>query len=426
MKKVLLLSAVASTMIMAGGYIQPVTPVETPAMTPVVAETSGWDFSGNAKVYLQTDDNHGLGSLFDQGPSGDTNGSTLGDAGVSIKAENKDIFAGIGAGVRLNGLTSLGLEYDVVSNVMQSPNGGIEGGWISEGYLTYGIANTSVKFGRQELPKALSPFAYSEDWNVFANTFDALLVVNTDLPETALVGAWVYRNNSNGQSANMGSFTESNGKDNGIFMFTAQNKSVENLTLTGSVYYGSKFLTKNDLTIAWGDVAYAMGDYGVAVQGGTVMHDDFDKGDIRVVGGKVTANIEGFGLMGAYSKSNNGGLTARNIHGAFNVGGTTSALYTNSVANQLLGNEFEVDATKILGSLSYSIMGVNLAAVGAYSDATTTKKTIEMDFVVSGDVAENLNLMAAFVALNADIDLDAAAGTQDSHNVVRFVAGYNF
>ncbi|HEO98145.1 MAG TPA: outer membrane porin, OprD family, partial [Epsilonproteobacteria bacterium] len=52
MKKALLLSVVASSMIMAGGDIAPVEPaVETPA--PAV---SGWEFSGTGVVYYQTSD----------------------------------------------------------------------------------------------------------------------------------------------------------------------------------------------------------------------------------------------------------------------------------------------------------------------------------------------------------------------------------
>ena len=61
MKKTLLLSVVASTMIMAGGSIAPVEPV---VEAPVVAEASGWDFSGQAVVYYQTSDKFGMGSPF--------------------------------------------------------------------------------------------------------------------------------------------------------------------------------------------------------------------------------------------------------------------------------------------------------------------------------------------------------------------------
>jgi|GEM_PF-4000349 len=62
MKKALLLSVVASSMIMAGGDIAPVEPVvETPA--PVV---SGWEFSGTGVVYYQTHDKFGDSDLFKQ------------------------------------------------------------------------------------------------------------------------------------------------------------------------------------------------------------------------------------------------------------------------------------------------------------------------------------------------------------------------
>ncbi len=50
MKKTLLLSVVASTMIMAGGDIAPVEPVV------VAEEVSAWNFSGQAVAYYQTTD----------------------------------------------------------------------------------------------------------------------------------------------------------------------------------------------------------------------------------------------------------------------------------------------------------------------------------------------------------------------------------
>ncbi|HSR73971.1 MAG TPA: hypothetical protein VLL31_03940, partial [Sulfurovum sp.] len=117
MKKTLLLSVVASTMIMAGGDIAPVEPVvEAPAAA------SGWEFGGNAVVYYQTSDDganlSGLrfdevtGDLFDQEQS-------AADAGIQLRATNKDVFAGIGAGFAVNGLSTLNLENTIVSNVPQ-------------------------------------------------------------------------------------------------------------------------------------------------------------------------------------------------------------------------------------------------------------------------------------------------------------------
>ncbi len=94
MKKTLLLSVVASTMIMAGGDIAPVEPVVEAA--PV--EASAWEFSGQAVAYLQTRDALGgtqNGDLF----GGNTTATGL---GLQLRATNADIFAGIGFGAEVS------------------------------------------------------------------------------------------------------------------------------------------------------------------------------------------------------------------------------------------------------------------------------------------------------------------------------------
>ena len=106
MKKTLLLSVVASTMIMAGGDIAPVEPVvETPAVA------SGWEFSGQGVVYYQTLDSDlmGGGSLFDQENS-------QADAGIQLRATNNDVIGGLGMGFAVNGLSTLNLENYLVSS----------------------------------------------------------------------------------------------------------------------------------------------------------------------------------------------------------------------------------------------------------------------------------------------------------------------
>jgi hypothetical protein len=431
MKKIVLLSVVASTMIMAGGDI---VPVAAPA-APV--EVSGWDFSGQAVVYYQTNDNLGIsgltfGDLFEQEASG-------ADAGIQLKAVNKDVVAGIGAGFTVNGLSTLNLENSIVSNVAQSTGnvgsylGGTDdlnditdGGWIGEAYLTYGIANTSIKAGRQTLPLSLSPFAYSENWNVFENTFDAALIVNTDISNTTLVGAWVAGANYNtwgvhnvaafghigvngnpfATQHNLTSFNSLN-DDSGIFMLTAQNKSFENLTLTGSWYYASEMFV-DDLNILWGDAAYNADVFGVALQGGAIMSDAFVD-DTTAFGVKVTGAFAGVNLMGAYSTVADGVM--------FQVGGETSALYTTTVYDQINGTFGNLNENKFVLGADIDALGGNFAAAFAGSSNDNADYT-EFDLVYGAKVTEDLGLTVAYVY--ADID------AVDSTNVVRLVANYNF
>ncbi|WP_309499332.1 hypothetical protein [Sulfurovum sp.] len=429
MKKLVLLSVVASTMIMAGGDIAPVEAV----VVPVAA--SAWDFSGQAVVYYQTigqDSN----DLFAQE-------SSAADVGLQLKAVNNDVFAGIGAGFTVNGLSTLNLENSVVSGVMQltgNPVAGndiddiTDGGWIAEAYLTYGMGNTSIKAGRQTLPKSLSPFAYSEDWNVFENTFDAILLVNTDITNTTLVGAWIAGNNVNSMMmTNLTDFNSLN-DDRGVYMLTAQNKSFENLTLTGSYYYGSEFITADDINILWGDAQYAASSFNVGVQGGTVMHDAMTD-DIVAFGAKVGTTLAGINVAAAYSNVNDGGVAASVNEGGlpfafgmFNIGGTTSALYTTTLVDQLFTSSlmtFDTDKYVINGNID--ALGGNISALYAYTDMNSFNGSVnEFDLSYTTNLTDNFGIGATYAYINADINVEDVLVADEDMNVVRVVARYKF
>jgi len=426
MKKTLLLSVVASTMIMAGGDIAPVEPVvEAPAAA------SAWEFAGQGVVYYQTDDSV---DLFDQE-------SSAADAGIQLRAANSDVIGGIGAGFTVNGLSTLNLENSVVSGVMQMTgnphvndiDGATDGGWIGEAYLTYGIGNTSIKAGRQTLPKALSPFAFSEDWNVFANTYDAVLLVNTDISNTTLVGAWVAGNNVN--SMMLSDLTDFNSlnDDNGVYMLTVQNKSIADLTLTGTWYYGADFVVDgDDINILWGDAQYNAGSFNVGVQGGQVSHDAFID-DINSFGAKIGTTIAGINAEVAYSTVNDGGaaLTQAGGHvpmgfGAFNLGGTTSALYTTTLVDQLATSalmNFDSDKFVVRGNMD--ALGGNISALYANTDIAGDLTVDEFDLAYTTNITDSLGLSATYAYINADADYGDFAADEDM-NVVRLIARYNF
>ncbi|MDD5359904.1 MAG: hypothetical protein PHI02_06525 [Sulfurovaceae bacterium] len=417
MKKALLLSMIASTMIMAGGDI---APVESAAVTPAPVAESGWKFSGQAVGYYQA-----LGldianvDLFDQELAS-------ANAGLQLTATNDNLIGGVGFGVQLNGLGTLGLEEDVVAYPMQQGNS-LNSAYISQLYLTYGIGNTSLKVGRQELPKALSPFAFSEDWNVFKNTFDAALVVNNDIPNTTVALAWVKRANYNDSAVmadnyngfsgitGMNEFNSINDND-GAFMLTAQNKSIDNVILTGS-YYNVSTNTNGDY-ILWADAQINVGNLNIGLQGGKA-----EEG-ANAYGAKVATTISDVNLALAYS--NVGG------HGGFKqLGGTTSPLYTDMAGDQLLGSydlryaTSEKDAKKWMISANKDIFGGNLSAVYGMIDAYYADSYKEFDIAYSKNISDNLNLSAAYVHADADY-LDGFPTNNPTIDVVRVIGRYNF
>ena len=336
--------------------------------------------------------------------------ATAANAGIQLRAVNSDVVAGIGAGVELSGLATLDLEKDVVGSPMQLPSGTwgdpeLTGGWISQAYLTYGFGNTSIKVGRQELPKSLSPFAFSEDWNVWANTYDAALLVNTDLPDTTAVLAYVRRANLNflyalapmfapgPDAVAMNHFNSLNGSE-GVWMLTLQNKSIENVTLTGSYY------DFNGDYLMWADAQITAGAYSIGLQGGKV------EGYVKAIGAKVATSFDGIDVALAYSNTSNGSM--------FNVGGTTSALYTCTVGNQLIGSAEDED--KLVFTAATEAWGGNISAALATIDYNGGDYD-ELDLVYSTNITDSFNLTAAYVYMD---------GAGDSLDVIRLVGTYNF
>ncbi len=425
MKKGLLLSVIASTMIMAGGDIAPVEPVvEVEAPAP-----SGWTFTGQGVVYYQTADELGAGvdarSLTDQE-------SSSANAGVSLKAENKDIIGGLGAGVKLVGVGTLGLEEDVVSNVMQlSSAGDLNGGAITELYLTYGIGNTLVKVGRQTLPKALSPLAFSESWNVFENTFEAALIVNSDIPNTTLVGAWVRSANSH---RDLGDFNEGGAGvlgDDGAFMLTAAYADAFNVT--GSAYYlPDVAFSGEDLYALWVDAGFNVSDFNIGVQGGYITSDAFGSGyeDTYAAGAKFGGTFGPVNAGAALTWVNDGGLGVFNVGNMLTFGEVNgvfgeNALYTTSMLGSNVLFNFR-DATTLSLNGSMALPVGTLIAFADYSDIGSYSPLGEGNFY-EGALAYNVVL--------GDLDLTAGVvhqsinpdGADDRTNtLIRAVARYNF
>ncbi len=434
MKKTLLLSVVASTMIMAGGDIAPVEPV----VVEPVAEVSGWEFGGQGVLYYQTRDVWGMGDLFDSINS-------VASAGVQVRAVNKDIFAGIGAGVELSGISDLYLYDDVVSGLAQGTGNLMDprndtsvnsSAAFTQAYLTYGIGNTSVKVGRQLLPKSLSPFAFSEGWNVFKNTFEAGLLVNTDITDTTLVYAYVWRANSS-LTGDLNAFTDLSVLDkalpdaavaeNGVHMVTAQNKSIDKLTLTGTWYYAPEMVMGvDDVNILWADAKYGFGEdmYGLVIgaQGGTVMLDTDGLEDTTAFGAKIGGNFDLFDASIAYSSVDDGTVNIENL--GTNV---KTPLYTQMIFNQ---NSIKRDSDTVVVRAGVKALGGKFGVAYGYSDMGATALSAvtgkaggegeysELDVTYKTKVFNDSTTLFAGYVYQDDDRMDGLAITDDEGNVL--------
>ena len=434
------------------------------AAIAAVAMTSGamadvdMKIGGQAVVYYQTSESGQIDMFEKDGASA--------NAGVQLNA-NADLGNGFGVGLQGTALSTFGLEDNLVSSTMQGGGGDTANASdyfaVTKAYLTKQIANTTLKMGRQELPKSLSPLAFSESWNVFKNTFDAIVAINTDIPDTTLVGAYVDRSNKHGDLSTFDDLTAVGGAvrpDNGAYMLTVQNKSLEGITPTLSYYSiirGNETPAQAAVTTTdsagdtivvtpavpyapgtphvdayWIDVQADMNKLAnvpvtVALQGGKLSPDLATENDTNTAGIKLSGKAGPANLSAAYTKTTNGVLSVQNVGT-----GVKTPLYTQMIANQnFIAKENDTVVLKAgmavgPGNLiaQYGMTtdngknGVNAAGEAVANDYD------ELD-VIYKFKALGADMLAAYVMQNTDTK-SFAGGTDDANNIIRLWTRYNF
>ncbi|MDF1879541.1 hypothetical protein JHD46_07825, partial [Sulfurimonas sp. SAG-AH-194-C20] len=150
--------------------------------------------TGDANLFYQTSDGYVTNGTNNDGLF--SSGKSSADMSVNLNVTTdvlKTDSVAISAGVSYTVLTTLGLDGQVVDNVWGGAHNGVEdASWVNEAWFAGTSANTTVKVGRMELD---TPLAFTETWTIEKNTFEAGVLINQDIPDTTLVGAYVGRGN---------------------------------------------------------------------------------------------------------------------------------------------------------------------------------------------------------------------------------------
>lgn len=429
--------------------------------TSAVAADKGIDIdvTGQATLYYETHSGNGTN---DKGYA--SQASSTASAGIQLNL-GSDLGNNFTFGSQITYLGSLGLGKDIVSATKQTA--GTEGNTRDELALTKifiakQIANTTLKMGRQELPKSLSPLAFTEGWNVYKNTFDAILAVNTDLPKTTLVGAYV----TGGTGMSLGTTGDLVGKttagttgvNGAAFMLTAQTKLIPMTTLTLSYYdlksvdgdAGTSLIANEEIGMKayWADAQIAPKDaplgLKVALQAGKLAPDStlgaatFE--DTDAFGAKVTAKVAGVALKAIYTSVSDVS-TGKHAVSVQNTGtGIKSPLYSQMMYNQ---NMISLDSDTVVLGAAYNMGDMGTVAAN-YGMTTMGNRNLAANTAIAGDTDYNeLDLVykvksggVQYFAIAAirDIDTGGTMNTTTSANntgmtedtVIRFWARYNF
>ncbi len=433
MKKGLLLSVVASTVIFAGGDIAPVEPA---AAAPAASCS---DFYGQIGAFYQTQAADS-GDLFDVDTVGaDGNYVARTDFMVAaVVGVEKEIANGIGFGAEVAGWSALGWpesDNNVGTRVDLLPGedrvDNAEGAELSQLYMTASFNNTAVKVGRFALPYSLSPYAWTDrTGGVAFLTFEGGLVANTDLADTTVYGAYV-RN-----ATNLGDRVVLGADDIGLFALGMVNKSIANTTIGAVGYYTP-------------DAALDGNGDGLAVYAGflTVARTF---GDYKVTG--LAAAIGGDeDTSGLYAANDDGDTTfavEADISGKFGMfDAKLAASYVNDgsfVVN--LGNGYSALATDLAESvevytgvdgLSHAVTGVALH-VGAKVGIGRLYGSLgywDFDTTADGDRDNTVGARVGYKFKVAGIDTKVEYryrnrtiinGDDEERNRVRIEAAYKF
>ena len=431
--KLSLVAAFAASMAMAGGDIEPVEPTvmapEPAAEAPAPAASNDCGgcgkISGTAKLYYGTSD-AGSFKLFNAGKIGGPNqGNSIGDVYADLKYSRK-LSDTVSVNVGIAGLSTLGLENALVSGTWAShgANAVNDAFWVNEANAVINLpGKTFIKAGRQFLD---TPFFYSETWSIATNSFDAIVVGNTALPGTTLVGAYVGRGNgrvgtvvdanntdiNGGMKPFMGAF----GLKKSAYAAAIINNSLPNTTLQGWYY---KIPSIADAYWLQADTKLMGFDFGL--QYAAALPTNFTKtntpakNDTNAWALKLGYGADNWSVYGAYSQRNNKqGIDISNIATGVAgnptqvLGGGESRLYTEAYWNY--GQVGSQNAKSIALGGSYDL---GLAKLGAQYTMVGTKtgKTDKLgEFALTADTKLGpVDVNAAYV--NAKVNNGSSSNT---------------
>lgn len=368
--------------------------------------------NGDAKLYYGTSD-RGNAELFDK---------TSSAADIAVRAGvTGDLAKNISFGLTGYAVTTLGLENNLVNSTWTGAHGARFTGagypevddksWLGEAWIAATAGKTTAKLGRMELD---TPFAFSEKWSVVPNTFEAAVVLNQDIPDTTLVGAWVGKGNGTNAVGGIGGGTNNTSTlagaglalDGGVVGANAQFVTFGHNGAYAAAIVNNSF--KPLVAQAWyynvdsvADAYWLQADWDCQLVKGVKLGAQYaemsPKGIIATLNDSKAyavkaayTNIPGLNVSVAYSKADEDGqLKIANV-GTNNLGGAQSKLYTEAY--------WEYGYVGAPGAKSWNVTAEydmkDIAKFGAYYTDVTIDNTNALNRLLGGYDNAEMNEVA--------------------------------
>lgn len=414
------------------------------AATLVVTSASAFTldnvkFNGDAKLFYGTNDQMDTTLTHDDDASLFSKGSSWGQTSLGLGV-TADLAEGITSGAHLTAVSAMGLT-NIVSGVFES--GTEDQYWFDEVWIAGTYGKTTAKAGRMILD---TPLVFTETWSTAYNTFEAGVIMNEDIPDTTLVGAYIGAANNgntfgawntNNYAGVTADWTDATANNNfspvndgkGAYAAGAVNNSWSPLTVQGWYY---KLPSAADAYWLEGDLAFDFGlslgaeytginvtDELIATLGGT--GSDKSNSAFAVKAAYEMKDILAVSVAGSMVGENDNGVGA-----GFNVFGVQSKLYTEAWWNfgyVILPDTTAVNVTVTTPEeLTYVALGAYVTQASVGDNGGTTAK-VDMNEVTleAAKSFGGLDVGLYYIFTDADDQNDG-----DAYNSVQAYFTYNF
>ena len=293
-------------------------------------------------------------------------------------------YYGFKSGVTLQASTVTASDLDNAPTAYNKDQN-VSGAVLSQAYLQYSISNTTGKIGRQYIS---TPLVEGSGSRIFKESFEGLVISNTDISNTTIVAAYVdkeqYRTNIASGGTEVKEVSDFEQIQDGAYTVYVNNKSIEDLTVDAQYALINSDTNTADDTKAF----YAAGSYNLSPF--TIETQTYQTDNGNAVNSKGSAY--GVNLLGNFDKLSLGvaySIVDKDANIINGIGNGADYLYTGT---WIYGGIYDADTDAYKLSAGYKIttdLSFDLN-YGAWKTGTNPTAS-ETDFITTYTFNENFS-----------------------------------
>jgi hypothetical protein len=279
------------------------------------------------------------------------------------------------------------------------------GSVMSEAYLAYTLSNTTLKIGRQYIS---TPLLAGSGSRMIKESFEAALLVNTDLPNTTIVAGVITKDQKRTDGAgDVGSF---NDLGDGAYTVYVKNTSIDNLTAQAqyvTITEGEN--VANDIDIIYADALYKMDNVTLGLQGHFSDNGANTNSDGTLFGLRAAVNIEGVNVTLGYTTTDDEATVVRGQGQAAYKSFTSAGITSGS-------DSYKADTDSYLIAVSGKVAGFKGKLSHALYDSESADTELqETNLTVSYAFNSNLSAKVSFSKFDDNASNDYRSRTYLSY-----------